>query len=86
MGHGRARATFIGNGLGVHRNACRLPRLPFFPATHSAQQSNRTYLEEIYRLRLRSLASVDELIGGVSESRHVLLGRSVLACCNLHKQ
>lgn len=30
-----------------------------------AQQSNRTYLEEIYRLRLRSLASVDELIGGV---------------------
>ncbi|PNW71928.1 hypothetical protein CHLRE_16g671400v5 [Chlamydomonas reinhardtii] len=27
-----------------------------------AQQNNRTYLEEIYRLRLRSLAAVDELI------------------------
>ncbi|KAG2495839.1 hypothetical protein HYH03_006078 [Edaphochlamys debaryana] len=30
-----------------------------------AQQNNRTYLEEIYRLRLRSLFSVDEIIGRV---------------------
>ncbi|KXZ50556.1 hypothetical protein GPECTOR_16g731 [Gonium pectorale] len=30
-----------------------------------AQQNNRTYLEEVYRLRLRSLASVDELLGRV---------------------
>ncbi|KAG2495838.1 hypothetical protein HYH03_006077 [Edaphochlamys debaryana] len=30
-----------------------------------AQQNNKTYLEEIYRLRLRSLFSVDEIIGRV---------------------
>ncbi|PNH11043.1 Arylsulfatase [Tetrabaena socialis] len=33
-----------------------------------AQQNNRTYLEEIYRLRLRSLAAVDELVGRVVET------------------
>lgn len=33
----------------------------------SANQANRTYLEEVYRLRLRSLAAVDELIGHVGE-------------------
>ena len=32
-----------------------------------AQQNNRTYLEEVYRLRLRSLAAVDELIERLGE-------------------